>query len=54
MTVDEVCDNYNAVQTLLHIDESLNCTQAFDFYDVNKNGYIGLYEALLATKEGLG
>ena len=54
MTVDEVCDNYGAVQTLLDIDETLNCTQAFDFYDINKNGYIGFYEALLATKEGLG
>ena len=55
ITPNEVCENFDllALVTETNID-NLNCSQAFDIADLNSNGYIGFWEAIVYTAEFLG
>ena len=55
ITLDEVCDNFEllAVVTQTNVD-NLTCVQAFDIADLNNNGYIGFWEAIVNTAEYWG
>ena len=55
ITLNEVCEKFNllALVTQTNID-NLNCSQAFDIADLNDNGYIGFWEAIVYTAESWG
>ena len=55
ITVEEVCEHYTEIAGILGADTNeMNCTQAFDINDLNKNGYIGFWEGIVASAEGWG
>ena len=53
ITLDELCEYWSLVTTLVTVEPEAedNCTKYFDMHDLNHNGYIGYWEAIVATAD---
>ena len=55
ITLNEVCENFGLLTIIIETNiDNLNCSQAFDFADLNNNGYIGFWEAIVYTAQHWG
>ena len=59
VTLDEICDNWDTLQGFMsNIDQGeqgfLNCSQGFEVFDLNSNGYIGMFEIISNVKDTFG
>ena len=55
ITLNEVCEYFQLLALVTETNtDNLNCSQAFDTADLNNNGYIGLWEAIVYTAEFWG
>ena len=54
ITMNEICDNYDLLLGVMDHIRDLNCSQAFNQYDRNKNGLIGFHEMIAAVDASLG
>ena len=55
ITLNEVCEYFQLLALVSETDtQNLNCSQAFDIADLNNNGYIGFWEAIVYTAEYWG
>ena len=51
---DEFCLYFDTLNNFITVNVDDNCTLSFQLYDLNQNGYLGLYEAVIATAEFSG
>ena len=54
ITLNEICENFGVLSLLTETEINLNCSQAFNIADLNSNGYIGLWEAIVYSAQYFG
>ena len=47
--MDDICENWVTLGSVVDTTSFSNCTHFFQTYDINRNNYIGLHEAIRAT-----
>ena len=56
ITMEEICDNQETIKSLAPevFDGYSNCSDAFNGFDLNSNGFVGLHEGIIATQNSWG
>ena len=47
--MDDICDNWIVIGSIIDTTSFANCTQFFQTYDINGNNYLGFHEAIRVT-----